>query len=94
MFGTEPIIRNSYIHKIRVDQNRPNWFKTYIHTTGVADESHLVQWGQQDEYSFYDIIFTPMLPSTYKNWPIEGVTYSAPDGRYKFSSIALYLSQD
>lgn len=32
-----------------------------------------------------------MLPSTYDDWPVKDV---APDGKYKFSSVALYFGQD
>ena len=93
-YQDEPVERRSYIHKIRPDQNRPNWYKTFVHSTEVLDDSAFIQWGQQDDITFYDVNFQGMLISSYSDWPEKGVKYEAPAGRYKFSSLALYLDQD
>ena len=93
-YDSEPVERTSFIQKLRPDQHTPNWYKTFVHGTEVSDESALIQWGQQSEYDFYEINFSSMLTSSYSNWPEQGVKYEVPDGRYKFSSLALYLDQD
>ena len=75
---------------MRADQNVPNWFPTQIRRNKLEDETSYLQWGQTEEHEFLDVEFESTLPSMYNVWP----TPEKPDGRYKFSSIALYFGQD
>ena len=75
---------------MRADKNVSNWFPTHIRKNKLEDESNYFQWGQTEEHEFLDTYFESALPSMYNVWP----TPKEPDGRYKFSSIALYFGQD
>ena len=62
----------------------------HIEKNILEDEVQIVQMGQASEHEFIDLSFKTVLPSTYNKWP----TNENPENIYKFSSYALYLSQD
>ena len=49
-----------------------------------------MQYGQEDEYEFYNYELPPPKPSGWIDYP----TPENPDGFYKFASIEINMSQD
>ena len=89
-FGEESIQTSSTIHKDRTDTYHSTWIPVHIEKNILEDEVQIVQMGQASEHEFIDLSFKTVLPSTYNKWP----TNENPENIYKFSSYALYLSQD
>ena len=85
-YGENKIVRESVITQTQLDPNRPSWLPYRVEQQELNDESALLQYGQSDLSTFFQLETNSPLPSSENDDLIE-----KPNGYYKMGSVEIIV---